>query len=247
MYAITGATGNTGRVVATTLLKKKQIVRVIGRNEERLATLSSQGADPFSADLTDADALTRAFAGAKAVYAMIPPDMNRPDFRTFQEEVSEAIVAAIKRAQVEYVVVLSSIGADKPNKTGPVVGLRNFEQKLNGIPGVNVLALRAGYFMENTLPQIQIIKERGTTLGALRPDLKLPMIATRDIGAVAGDALGSLNFRGKQIRELLGQRDLSMPAATEIIGKAIGKPDQLCGHFCRAAHNKSVICTDRLP
>ncbi len=63
--------------------------------------------------------------------------------------------------------------------------------------------------MENTLPQIHVIKEMGATVGALRPDLKLPMIATRDIGAAAGAALAALEFHGKQARELLGERDLT--------------------------------------
>ncbi len=35
----------------------------------------------------------------------------------------------------------------------------------------------------------------------------------------------ALDFSGKQTRELLGQRDLSMDEATAIIGKAIEKPD----------------------
>jgi hypothetical protein len=51
------------------------------------------------------------------------------------------------------------------------------------------------------------------------------MIATRDIGAFAADALLKMNFSGKQTLEVLGQRDLDMNEATAIIGKAIGKPD----------------------
>ena len=51
------------------------------------------------------------------------------------------------------------------------------------------------------------------------------MIATRDIGAFAADALLKLNFSGKQTQELLGQRDLDMNEATAIIGTAISKPD----------------------
>src|SRR6267142_2303203 len=61
--------------------------------------------------------------------------------------------------------------------------------------------------------------------GALLPDLKLPMIATRDVGAYAAQRLLDLDFSGKQSRELLGQRDLSMAEATAIIARGIGKPD----------------------
>lgn len=115
--------------------------------------------------------------------------------------------------------------ADKPDKTGPVAGLHYLEQELNQIDGLNVLHLRAGYFMENTLAQIDIIQKMGMTVGPLRPDLKLPMIAAQDIGEAAANALLTLNSNQKQTRELLGQRDISMSEVAQIIGKAIGKPD----------------------
>ena len=84
---------------------------------------------------------------------------------------------------------------------------------------------RAGYFMENTLAQIGIIQKMGMTVGPLRPDLKLPMIATQDIGEAGANALLTLNFNQKQTHELLGQRDIGMSEVAEIIGKAIGKAD----------------------
>jgi len=224
MYAIMGATGNTGKVVATSLLAKGEKVRVIGRSADRLQSLAARGAEPFVGDVTDAGALSKAFADARALYVMIPPNMTSKDFRADQGRVTEAIAKALEATGVKYAVSLSSIGADKTEKTGPVVGLRNLEQRLNGIAGLNVLHLRTGYFMENTLAQIGIIKMMAMAAGPLRPDLKLPMIATRDIGAFAAEALLRLDFSGSQTRELLGQRDISMAEAAAIIGKAIGKP-----------------------
>ena len=225
MYVVTGATGNTGSIVANRLLSKGHQVRVVGRSAERLKALAANGGEPFVGDMSDSESLAKAFTGAQAVYVMIPPDMKSPDFRAFQDRITEATAAAIEKAQVEYVVSLSSIGADKPVKTGPVVGLHLLEQRLNRIAGLNVLHLRAGYFMENTLAQIGIIRDHGIASGPLRPDLKLPMIATRDIGAFAAEALLRLDFRQQETRELLGQRDISMTEAAAIIGKAIGKPD----------------------
>lgn len=120
---------------------------------------------------------------------------------------------------------LSSVGADKSENTGPVAGLHHLEQRLNRIAGLNVLHLRAGYFMENTLAQIGIIKATGVAAGPLRAELKLPMIAARDIGVAAAESLLALDFGPRQTRELLGQRDISYAEATRIIGKAIGKLD----------------------
>ena len=225
MYVITGATGHTGNVVAKALLTKGEKVRVVGRNPDRLKSLVAEGAEPFTADLTDAANITRAFVGAKAVYVMMPPNLASPDFRAFQNRVTDATAAALRSAGVTHVVTLSIIGADKPNNTGPVAGLHYLEQQLNSIDGLNVLHLRAGYFMENTLAQIGIIRMTGMAVGPLRPDLKLPLIATRDIGETAANALLNLDFRQKQTRELLGQRDISMSEVAQIIGKNTGKPD----------------------
>jgi len=65
----------------------------------------------------------------------------------------------------------------------------------------------------------------GMAVGPLHPNLKLAMIATRDIGEAAANALHTLNFHGKQTRELQGQRDISMGEVAKIIGKAIAKSD----------------------
>jgi uncharacterized protein YbjT (DUF2867 family) len=224
MIAISGASGNTGSVIARTLLARGGKVRVIGRDANRLASLVQKGAEAAVADVTDAEALARAFQGAQAVYVLIPPNMSAEDVRGFQERVSDAAASAINKASVSHAVVLSSIGADKPAGTGPVVGLHSLEEKLNGIAGLNAVHLRAGYFMENVLPQVDVIRNFGMMGGPVRPDLRLSVIATRDISDVAADLLLKLDFSGKQSRELLGERDLDYREITSIVGKAIGKP-----------------------
>ena len=97
MYVITGATGNTGGVVAEKLLAEGEKVRVVGRDPRRLERFTQNGAESFIADATDAAALTKAFAGAKAVYAMIPPNIASPDVRAYEERVSDALRAAIEK------------------------------------------------------------------------------------------------------------------------------------------------------
>ena len=225
MYVITGATGNTGKAAAERLLAQGKKVRVIGRSADRLQPLVAQGAEPFLAEITDAAALAQAFAGAEGVYAMIPPDMASQDFHAQQNRISDAIVQALKQAGVKYAVSLSSIGADKADKTGPVAGLHEFEEKLNQIAGLNIVHLRAGYFMSNTLSQAGTIRSFGKTAGPVNAQVKLPLIDPSDIGVAAADLLAKKNFSGKQARELLGQRDLDYNDITAIIGKAINKPD----------------------
>jgi uncharacterized protein YbjT (DUF2867 family) len=79
--------------------------------------------------------------------------------------------------------------------------------------------------MENTLTAISMIQGMGIFGHALLPDLKQPLIATRDIGDYAAGRILKLDFSGKQTRELLGERDLSMSEATSVIARGIGKPD----------------------
>ncbi|HET9184111.1 MAG TPA: NmrA family NAD(P)-binding protein [Candidatus Angelobacter sp.] len=225
MYVVTGATGNTGRIVANRLLDAGKKVRVISRNAEHLKPFVARGAEPFTADLQDQAALTRAFSGAEAVYAMIPPNPASKAPQGEQRRTSEAIAGALESTGVKHVVALSSVGADKPSGTGPVAGLHQFENRLSGIAGLNIVFLRAGYFMENTLGQANAIHAMGHMAGPLNSDLKLPFIATQDIGSAAADLLLKLDFSGKQTHELLGQRDLSYKDAAAIIGKAIEQPD----------------------
>ncbi|HET9178043.1 MAG TPA: NmrA family NAD(P)-binding protein [Terriglobia bacterium] len=224
MIAILGASGNTGGIAAERLLAAGEKVRAIGRDASRLERLTKRGAEAFTADATEAAGLTKAFEGASAVYAMMPPSISAPDVPAYQAKISDALGAAIAGASVRKVVVLSSVGADKPGKTGPVTGLHHLEEKLKGVAGLDAVFLRAGYFMENLLPQVGVIRSFGVMAGPERADLAMPFIATRDIGAAAADLLLKPDFTGKQPRELLGQRDVTYAEVASIVGKALGKP-----------------------
>jgi uncharacterized protein YbjT (DUF2867 family) len=225
MYVVIGATGHTGHETASKLLSSGKKVRVVGRNLDHLKPLAAKGAEPFAANVMDKDSVTKAFAGAQAVYLMFPPDEKTKDYLAQADQMTEAYAFAIAKNGVKHVVALSSIGADKAENTGPIVGLHRLEERLKRIAGLNALYLRAAYFMENTLGQADAIAQMGSTAGPLRPELKFPCIAARDIGDFAGDALSRLEFAGHQVQELHGQRDLSYGEITSVIGKAIAKPD----------------------
>lgn len=225
MYVVTGATGNTGSATALHLLAEGKKVRGIGRSADRLQRLTKMGVEPYIADLTDTAAITKAFRGAEAVYVMIPPNVSAPNVREYQRAVTESIASALEQSGVQHAVALSSIGADKSDKTGPVLGLHHMEERLNRIAGLNVLHLRCGFFMENLLMQAELIKKMGMLVGGLEANLRLPMIATRDIGDASAQALMKRHFTSHQSRELLGAGDISMRQAAGVIGNAIGKPD----------------------
>jgi uncharacterized protein YbjT (DUF2867 family) len=225
MIAVMGASGNTGRQVSEQLLQQGEKVRALGRSSQRLAGLKRKGAELRTGDATDGTFLTSAFRDAAAVYTLLQPDPQSPDLRQQWDQEGEAIVKAIRASGVRYVVFLSSIGADLSEGTGPIAGLHAQEERLRKLPDVNALILRPASFFENFYAILDLIKHHGINGGAVAPDLRLPMIATRDIAEVAARALKVRDWTGIVVRELLGARDLTFADATRIIGARIGKPD----------------------
>src|SRR5436190_373271 len=91
---ITGATGHIGRRAAEILLEKGVGVRAVARTLDKLKSL--KGAEPFAADLADTSAVERAFTGAKAVFAMIPPEIKSTNVRAFQNKIADSLITAIQ-------------------------------------------------------------------------------------------------------------------------------------------------------
>jgi len=225
MFVITGATGNTGKIIATRLLEAGKSVKLIGRDPEKANDLITKGAEFAKGSLDDVEFLTSAFEGAAAVYAMIPPAYREPDFYGFQTKTVDTLATAIKNSGVKYAVSLSSLGAQLSEDTGVVFGLHYMEEEFNKIEGLNVLHLRPTFFMENLFGQIPLIKESGIMGSPVLANLKMPMIATVDIGNYGAERLLKLDFTGKSAQYLLGERDLTYLEIASILGKAIGKPN----------------------
>lgn len=225
MITVMGATGNTGKKIAETLLETGEKVRALGRSEEKLAELANAGAETLAGDAADATFLTRAFRGADAVFTLLPTDQRAPDFRAEQDRQGEAVARAVRESGVRHVVALSSLGAELSEGNGLIAGLHAQEQRLRGLPGTNVLFLRPVSFFENFYGALELIRHQGVVGDTVEPDLTIPMIATRDIADAAARALADRDWQGVAVRELLGQRDLSYAQATRILGEALGKPD----------------------
>ena len=207
------------------LLSQGQKVRVVARNADRMQSLVKRGAEAAVGDLRDAGFLTTAFAGATAVFAMIPPHYTAADFRSYQNETGASIAAAIQNSGVRHVVNLSSQGAELSEGTGPIKGLHDQEERLNKLEGVNILHVRPTYYMENLLTFIPMIKKANITGSAIKGDLEFAMIATKDIAAFVADRLMNRDFTGKSVSGLLGQRDASLDEAIAIIGRKIDRPE----------------------
>jgi len=225
MYVITGATGNTGKTIALSLLEAGKKVRIIGRDAEKAKELIEKGAELFQGSTDDVELLKKAFDGATAVYAMLPMDMQTEDYTAFQMKYATAIADALVASKVKYVVSLSSQGAHLESGTGVVLGLHKMEELFNQIEGLNTLHLRPTYFMENTLGMVGLVKESGIMGSPVKGDLSLPVIATKDIANYAAKRLSALDFEGKGYQDLLGARNVTYSEMAKVYGASIGKPD----------------------
>jgi uncharacterized protein YbjT (DUF2867 family) len=168
--------------------------------------------------------LRRAFDGADAAYLMIPMDIAALDYTAMQLSHARAMADALKGSSVKHVVTLSSIGAHLPEGAGVVQGLEKMEKIMNSLPDIHVRHLRASYFMENTMMQAQTVKFMGVMSSPVSGDIKIPMVATKDIASVGLRRLLDLSFSGKSHEYILGKRDVSYNEIAPLFGAAIGNP-----------------------
>ena len=223
-FVITGATGNIGTALVHELLGQGHRVTAIARPSSRLDALRDAGAETKAGDLHDVAFLTEALRGADAAFLMIPPNVTAPDVLEHMRQIGEITVQAVRAAGLKQAVHLSSIGADQPAGTGPVVGLYHQEARLNEIEGLRVAHLRPAYFMENLLANVGLIQHMGIMGSGMRPDLAFPMVATKDIATKAA-ALLDQGFEPGSVHYVLGPQNYSQQDATQAIGQAIGKPE----------------------
>lgn len=247
MITILGATGNVGGKIADGLVQKGEKVRLIARSVEQLRQKVGKQANAMAGDMLDTEFLVRALQDSDAVFTLIPPNVKAGKYLDYAERIGSSIARALRIAGIRHVVNLSSVGADLPAGTGPLAALHCQEERLNALPGLNVLHLRAAYFMENTLMNIELIRSRGITGSALRGDLRIPMIATRDVAAFAAERLRRMDFSGSSVRYLLGKRDLSMVEATMLIGIRIGMPNLTYVSFPYQEAEKALIAAGVSP
>jgi len=185
--------------------------------------------------------LAKAFRGADAAYTLLATDRRSSDYRAEQDRQGEAIVNALRESGIRHVVFLSSLGAELSEGTGPIAGLHAQEERLKRLADTNVLLLRPASFYENFYEMLDLIRHQGISGDSIVPDLALPMVATHDIADVAATALKTRKWKGSEVRELLGPRDISHAEVTRILGERIGKPDLKYVQFSYADMARALV------
>ncbi|MEP4039051.1 NmrA family NAD(P)-binding protein [Pseudophaeobacter sp.] len=221
LYVVTGVSGRTGSAAAQALIKAGKRVRVVIRDASKEAIWSRRGAEVVLADFTDVEALSRAFSGSYGAYVISPPQYSSDILFEQADAMARNIAEAVAISQLQKVVALSSIGADKPKRTGWIAMNRGLETYLSRTE-IPVSFLRAAYFMENWGPLVQAAGH-GELPSFLAPlERKIPMIATDDIGRIAAEALCE-DWAKVRILELEGPARYSPMDVANCVSRALSK------------------------
>lgn len=221
MYIVTGATGQTGSIVANTLLNKGLPVRVVVRSEEKGKVWNEKGAEVAIAELNDADALTKGFEGGKVLYLMNPPNYQSDDTFVETEKNIAAVQTAVQNSPIEKLVVLSSAGAFHSEGTGNIKSLYLIEQAYKDAE-IPVTFIRPPNFMENWNASLEQVKTEGVLTSFFTPlDAKFPHASVEDIGRIAAESMLE-NTSGVTYKELAGT-DYSPNDVAEAFSKVLGK------------------------
>lgn len=223
-YVLTGSTGHITKPLAIKLLEKGHQVTIITSHSERVKEIESLGATAAVGSIEDGSFLKKTFAGADAVYLMIPPKWTVTNWFEYQKLVANNYAEAVKSNGIKQVVVLSSIGAHMRKGVGPVDGVAYLEEKISELKEVNATFLRPSYFYYNLLTMIPMIKNAGI-MGSTQPaDHKMILVHTSDIAEAAAEALLKLDFKGQVIRYIASEEQ-TWANITKVLGTAIQKPE----------------------
>ena len=221
MFVVSGANGQTGSVVAKTLLEKGLPVRVILRDDQDAKNWTDLGAETAVADMQNADQITAALADATGLYLMNPPAYDKADMFAEEDKVIAAFQTAIAANQgLKRIVILSSRGGQLASGTGNILTNHKLEEAFGGKE--NATVVRAANFMENWKSVVSAAVEKGVLPTMFAPlDKKLPMVAARDIGRVCAEALTE-DASGFVLKELEGF-ELSPNDVAAAFSRALGK------------------------
>ncbi|MGQ0740309.1 MAG: NAD(P)H-binding protein [Bacteroidota bacterium] len=224
-YVITGGAGNISKPLTEKLLNAGHEVTIISRSADNIKLLTDKGAKAAIGSVEDVEFLKKTFAGADAVYTMVPPYFMASDWKAYIGQIGKNYAEAIKATSIKYVVNLSSVGAHLPDGCGPVSGLYRAEQVLNQLNNVYIRHLRPVYFFSNLLANVGMVKNMniiGSNFGG--PGFTMVMVDTNDIAEVAFEELNTLNFSGHSVRYIASDERRTDEIA-KVLGSTIGKPE----------------------
>lgn len=223
MIVITAPTGAIGHQVLENVLDSGESVRVIARDPSRLPASVLERVDVVQGSHGDLDVVSKAFAGADAVFWLLPPDPRAESLDAAYLDFTRPACEAFVSQGVKRVVGVSALGRGVSSNAGHVTASQAMDD-LIAATGVGYRALEMPSFMDNFLEQVEPIKNQGVFFGPMSADRKFPACATRDIAAAAAALLLDDSWSGRDRVAVLGPEDLSHNEMARIMSEVLGKP-----------------------
>jgi uncharacterized protein YbjT (DUF2867 family) len=223
MIVVTTPTGFIGSKVVRELLAAGEAVRVVARDPDKLPAEARAQVEVVRGSSDDASVLDRALAGAESLFHVVPPFFAAPDVMEYYLQFTRPVIAAMQRQGVTRIVTVSGIGRRSSAKAGPVSATIAKDIELERA-GLHVRALWCPSFMENVLRSLDSLRAQSTFAGPGRPDVKAPLVATRDIAAVGARLLRDRSWTGGGGVAVLGPEDLSFDERATILSDVLGRP-----------------------
>ena len=225
MIVITAPAGLIGHQVLANVLGSGQPARVIARDPSRLPAQARERVEVVQGSHGDFGVVDRAFAGADAVFWLVPPDPRASSAEAAYVEFTRPACDAFKRHEVRRVVGISALG--RGTAAAGHAGLATASLAMDDLiasTGVSYRALTMPSFMDNLLRQVEPIRNRGVFSTPISGDRKLPSCATRDIASTAARLLLDDSWRGDGHVAVLGPEDLSFNDMAQIMSEVLDQP-----------------------
>lgn len=226
---VIGGTGQQGGAAARALLARGRAVRALVRDESTPAArlLRDAGASLVTGDLDDPGSVRSAMRSVSGVFLaltmMTGPRVTLEGVAA-EERRGKAVAVLARDADAGHLVYSSISGADLHTGIPHVESKARIEEQIGAL-GLPATILRPVSFMDNFASFNRPVLEDGELVIslALRPQTRLPLVATQDIGvfaAIAFDHPGT--YVGRQL-QVAGDW-LTGPQMAEVFGRECGLP-----------------------
>lgn len=215
MIAITGASGQLGRLVINALLKKvpaSEIIAVV-RSPEKAQDLQALGVALRTADYNQPQTLQGAFAGVQKVLLISSSEVGQ------REAQHRAVIDAAKAAGVSFIAYTSLLHADT-SPLGLGVEHRATEALLQA-SGIPYALLRNGWYSENYAASIAPALAYHAFIGAAGNG-RIASAAREDYAAAAAEVISRDDQAGK-VYELAGDDSYTLAEFSAEIARQSGE------------------------
>jgi NAD(P)H dehydrogenase (quinone) len=216
MIAITGATGQLGRLVIENLLKKRPAAEIVAavRSPDKAADLKAAGIQVRHADYSRPETLAQAFAGVDKLLLISSSEIGQraPQHR--------AVIDAAKNAGVKLIAYTSILRADT-SPLGLAEEHRQTETALRA-SGTPFVLLRNGWYTENYAASVPAALAHGVMLGSAGQG-RIASAARADYAEAVAVVLTTEGHAGK-VYELAGDTSYDLAEFAAEIARQSGKP-----------------------